>query len=109
MPADSDKTDARSQASRPVIGPLAEGDLPEAERILRVAFGTFLGVPEPETFWSDRDYVYGRSQAPHVAAFGATLDGRLVGSNFATKWGSVGLRADRMKRRDVLVMTAAVP
>lgn len=31
-----------------------------------------------------------RWQAPHVAAFGATLDGVLVGSNFATRWGSVG-------------------
>ena len=70
--------------------PLAEHDLPEAERIFRVAFGTFLGVPEPETFWSDRDYVYGRWRAPHVAALGAAAGGRLVGSNFATRWGSVG-------------------
>ncbi len=90
MPPDVNSTDASSQASRPVIGPLAEHDLPEAQRILRRAFGTFLGVAEPETFWSDRDYVYGRWRAPHVAALGATLDGRLVGSNFATKWGSVG-------------------
>ena len=75
---------------QPVIAPLAERELPEAERIVRVAFGTFLGAPDPETFWADRDYVYGRSRAPHVAAFGATLDDALVGSNFATKWGSVG-------------------
>jgi predicted N-acetyltransferase YhbS len=74
----------------PIIAPLAERDLPEAERILRLAFGTFLGVPEPESFWTDRDFVYGRWRAPHVAALGATLDGQLVGSNFATKWGSVG-------------------
>jgi GNAT superfamily N-acetyltransferase len=76
--------------SEPVVSKLNEKDLPEAERILRLAFGTFLGAPDPETFWSDRDYVYGRHQAPHVAAFGATLDGKLVGSNFATNWGSVG-------------------
>jgi hypothetical protein len=68
-----------------VIAPLAERDLPEAERIVRVAFGTFLGAPDPETFWVDRDYVYGRWRAPHVAALGATLDDGLVGSNFATK------------------------
>ena len=73
-----------------VVGPLDEKDLPEAEKILRVAFGTFIGVPEPETFWSDRDYVYSRWRAPNVAAFGARRDGRLVGSNFATRWGSVG-------------------
>jgi GNAT superfamily N-acetyltransferase len=76
--------------SQPVIAPLYERDLPEAERIFRTAFGTFLGVPDPETFWADRDYVYGRWRAPHVTAFGATIDGNLVGSNFATKWGSVG-------------------
>ena len=29
----------------PVITLLAERDLPEAERIVRVAFGTFLGAP----------------------------------------------------------------
>lgn len=72
------------------IRALAETDLPEAERIFRLAFGTFLGVPEPETFMSDRDYVRKGWQAPHVAAFAAEIDGELVGSNFATRWGSVG-------------------
>jgi hypothetical protein len=70
------------------VAPLNEGDLPEAEQIFRVAFGTFLGEPDPSMFWADRDYVYGRHRAPHVAALGATLDGSLVGSNFVTKWGS---------------------
>lgn len=57
--------------------------------IFRVAFGTFLGVPDSATFWSDRDYVYGRWQASHVAALGAHRDGQFVGSNFATRRGSV--------------------
>jgi GNAT superfamily N-acetyltransferase len=65
-------------------------DLPEAARIVRLAFGTFIGVPDPENFWNDRDYVYGRHRAAHVASFGAKLDGQLVGSNFATRWGTVG-------------------
>jgi GNAT superfamily N-acetyltransferase len=73
-----------------VVAPLAEPDLPAAERIVRLAFGTYLGAPDPATFWSDRDYVHGRWRAPHVAALGASRDGRLVGSNFATRWGSVG-------------------
>lgn len=76
--------------ARVMIGPLEEQHLPEATRIFRVAFGTFLGVPEPEQFWSDRDYVTGRWRAPNVSAFAATRDGSLVGSNFATRWGSVG-------------------
>ena len=80
-------TDASTQ---PVIAPLEEHELPEARRIVRTAFGTFLGAPDPETFWSDRDYVEGRWRAPHVASFAAKIDGHLVGSNFVTRWGSVG-------------------
>jgi GNAT superfamily N-acetyltransferase len=72
------------------IRPLAERDLPEAQRIIRLAFGTFLGAPEPETFWADRDYAYGRFGAEHTAGFAAEEAGALVGSNFATRWGSVG-------------------
>ena len=30
-----------------VIRPLTEADLADADRVLRVAFGTFVGVPEP--------------------------------------------------------------
>jgi hypothetical protein len=76
---------SRRQAS-PAIAALNEKDLPEAARIIRVAFGTFLGAPDLDTFWTDRDYAFGRQRAPHVAAFGATLDGKLVGSNFAVNW-----------------------
>jgi ribosomal protein S18 acetylase RimI-like enzyme len=82
---------AKTSSAAPLdIAPLDDKDLPEAARIFRVAFGTFVGAPDPDVFWADRDYVYGRHRAPHVAAFGATIDGNLVGSNFATKWGSVG-------------------
>jgi GNAT superfamily N-acetyltransferase len=101
MPSAVNNLGAHSSARPPMIGPLGERDLPEADRIFRMAFGTFLGVPEPETFWSDRDYVYGRSRAPHVAALGATIDGQLVGSNFATKWGSVGFFGPLTVRPDL--------
>ena len=59
------------KASRPVVGQLEEKDLPEAARIVRLAFGAFLGAPNPDMFWADRDYVYGRQHAAHVASFGA--------------------------------------
>jgi GNAT superfamily N-acetyltransferase len=78
------------------VAPLKEGDLPEAEQIFRVAFGTFLGEPDPSMFWADRDYVYGRHRAPHVAALGATLDGSLVGSNFV--FGPITVRPDLQER-----------
>src|ERR1700730_11725080 len=73
-----------------VIRALAERDLPQAQRIVRRAFAAFLGAPDPENFWTDFDYVYGRFGAEHVACFAAEQDGELVGSNFATRWGSVG-------------------
>jgi GNAT superfamily N-acetyltransferase len=74
-----------------VIRPLADADLPEAQRIVRLAFGTFVGAPDLENFWTDRDYVYGRFGAEHIASFAAEEDGALAGSNFAIRWGSVGI------------------
>ena len=73
-----------------IIGPLQERDLAAAATIVRHAFGSFVGAPDLDSFWADRDLVRSRWRARHVAAFGATLDGALAGSNFATRWGSVG-------------------
>jgi GNAT superfamily N-acetyltransferase len=97
----TDDADAEPSGSPPVIAPLAEFELPEARRILRTAFGTLVGVPDPEAFWADRDHVYGRWRAPHVAAFGASIDGNLVGTNFATRWGSVGFFGPLSVRPDL--------
>jgi GNAT superfamily N-acetyltransferase len=72
------------------IGPLAETDLAEADRVFRTAFGTFLGAPDPARFFGDADYVRTRWRAAPGSALAATRDGRLVGSNFVTNWGSVG-------------------
>ena len=85
-----------------IIRALTQADLPEARRIVRVAFGTFLGALDPERFWSDLDYVYGRFGAEHTAAFAAGNDeGALVGSNFATRWGSVGFFGPLTTRPDL--------
>jgi GNAT superfamily N-acetyltransferase len=70
--------------------PLREEDLPEAKRIFHLAFGTFLGLPNPIEFYPDRDFVRTRYAANPSAAFGAETDGELVGSNFVANWGSVG-------------------
>lgn len=69
------------------IRPLRESDLPEADRILRSAFNTFLGVPD---LFGDKDYVRTRWHADPSTALAAEQDGRLVGSNFVTTWGSLG-------------------
>lgn len=95
------ETPGKSVASPVTVGPLEESDLAEAARIFRLAFGTFFGAPDPETFWTDRDYAYGRHAAPHVATFGAKLDGKLIGSNFATRWGSHGFFGPLSVRPDL--------
>jgi GNAT superfamily N-acetyltransferase len=74
----------------PDIRPLVKRDVPNAQRIFRLAFGTLLGAPDLENFWTDRDYAGGRFGAEHVASFAAERDGAFAGSNFAVRWGSVG-------------------
>ncbi|TWU50212.1 hypothetical protein B188_26430 [Candidatus Brocadiaceae bacterium B188] len=65
---------------------LTERDLPATRRIISLAFGTFLGVPEPEQFRADRDYATTRWHTDPATAFVAEMDGTLVGSNFVTRW-----------------------
>jgi hypothetical protein len=85
----------------PIVRRLAEPDLPVTWRIARTAFGTFLGVPDLDAFWADRDLHANRFRSGNVEAFVAEEGGEILGSNFATRWGSVGFfgplttRADR--------------
>jgi GNAT superfamily N-acetyltransferase len=72
------------------IGLLKKAELAEADRILRVAFGTFLGLPNPAEFMGDRDLLISRWHGPHVEVLAARQDGRLVGTNVVTQWGSFG-------------------
>lgn len=67
-----------------------ETDLPAARAICRLAFGTFLGAPDPSAFWADREYVFTRWRTDPTGAFAAEVDGTLAGSNFVTNWGSFG-------------------
>jgi GNAT superfamily N-acetyltransferase len=83
------------------VRPLTEQDLGEAQRIVRHAFGTFLGAPDLENFWTDFDYVYGRFGAEHTAAFAQDFDGALAGVNFATRWGSVAFFGPLSVRPDL--------
>ena len=70
--------------------PLREDDLPVADRIMRLAFGTFLGLPDPLAFLGDAGFVRPRWRSDPSAALAAEVDGELVGSNFAANWGSFG-------------------
>jgi GNAT superfamily N-acetyltransferase len=81
-----------TSAPRPdvTIRPLREDDLPAADRIMRLAFGTFLGLPDPLKFMGDADYVRTRWCANPSAALAAEMAGELAGTNFLSHWGSVG-------------------
>lgn len=55
----------------PVVRQLAAGDVPEADRVFRLAFGTFLGLPDPQSFTGDADIVGTRWRASPGLALGA--------------------------------------
>jgi len=74
-----------------IVRPLAESELAEAGRIIRFAFGTFLGLPaEDPRMGTDNDVAKTRWKIDPAAVLAAEHAGRLIGSNFATNWGSFG-------------------
>jgi GNAT superfamily N-acetyltransferase len=73
------------------VGPLRKNEVAEADRIVRLAFGTFLGVPDPTSFMSDRDFMTPRLRSRHVKVIAAREGKRLIGTNVITRWGSFGL------------------
>jgi GNAT superfamily N-acetyltransferase len=72
------------------VRPLQQSELSAADHVMRLAFGTFLGLPDPASFMGDASYVRTRWNANPDAAFAAEINNEVVGSNFGTNWGSVG-------------------
>lgn len=83
------------------VRPMRDADLAEANRIFRLAFGTFIGMPDPMQFAGDADYVRSRFAAFPDRAYAAERDGELVGSNFVSRWGSFGFFGPLTTRPDV--------
>jgi GNAT superfamily N-acetyltransferase len=83
----SKTSDANGRIS---IRQLRENHLAEADRIFRLAFGIFIGLPDPLQFFAGRELIRPRWLADAPAALAAECDGELIGSNFAVMWGSVG-------------------
>lgn len=73
-----------------VIENLREEDLAAADHVFRLAFGTFIGLPDPLQFAAGADFINTRWKTDPKAFFAAKVDGRLAGTNFATNRGSVG-------------------
>jgi len=65
-------------------------DLPAADAVRRLAFGTFLGLPDPLQFRGDATPVRTRYLADPRGSYVAVLGDDVVGSNFVVDWGSVG-------------------
>ena len=74
-----------------IVRHMVKEDLKEADRIIRLAFGTFRGHDDPENFRSDARFAHPRFSADPSASFVAELDGKVIGSNFGLHWGSVGI------------------
>lgn len=72
------------------VSPLKQNELEEAHRIARLAFGTFLGMPDPLQFMGDRNLISPRFRSIHVKVLAARDNGRLIGTNVITCWGSFG-------------------
>ena len=69
---------------------MVESDLDEADRIKRLAFATFRGLPEPDAVLDDTEAVRTRFVAAPDCAWVAEVDGEVVGSVLAARWGSFG-------------------
>lgn len=91
----------RPEAAEVSIGALREDQLAEADRIFRLAFGTFLGLPDPMRFGGDSDFARTRWRADPGSVFAAQLEGKLVGSNFVVRWGSLGFFGPLTVRPDL--------
>lgn len=63
-----------------MIRALREQELPEADRIFRLAFATFIGI-KPEEFSPGRDYLSTRFHTDPSAALAVDVDGTLAGTN----------------------------
>ena len=72
------------------VRPMLADDLGAADRVMRLAFGTIRGLPDPEVTFGDRDLVRTRFQAAPGCAWVAEVDSDVVGSVFAARWGSFG-------------------
>jgi GNAT superfamily N-acetyltransferase len=73
---------------RTIVRPMVAGDLTEATRIFRTAFGTFFRAPDPVQFRLDLGLIETRWRTDPTAAFVAERDGRVIGSVIGMDWGS---------------------
>ncbi len=76
-------------SSKITIREIQKKDFPITDTVFRLAFGTFLRIPEPNTFYGDAAMVASRSLANPNSVYVAEDNGKVIGSSFITRWGSV--------------------
>jgi GNAT superfamily N-acetyltransferase len=72
------------------VRPALQTDLPEADGVIRVAFGTAAGVPSPELFFGDMGIIQNRWKARDTTILVAESEENIVSSVSVTRWGSFG-------------------
>jgi predicted N-acetyltransferase YhbS len=73
------------------IRPLEEADVEAADKVRRLAFGTYFGVPDPLSFSGTARLVETRRRTWPDGALVAEKDGAIVGVAISSRWGSLGL------------------
>jgi len=73
------------------IRPMEERDLDAADRVFRLAFGTFFQLPVPMNFRGDGGLVHPRWRMYRDGGVVAEREGAIVGMCFASRWGSLGV------------------
>lgn len=69
---------------------MAEEDLDQADRVTRLAFGTFRGLPDPAAAFGDAETVRTRFRAAPDCAWVAEANDEVVGAVLAARWGTFG-------------------
>ena len=73
------------------IRPLEEADVDAADKVRRLAFGTYFGIPDPLSFSGTSRLVESRHRAWPDGALVAEKDGAIVGMAMSSRWGSLGI------------------
>lgn len=82
---------ARDRATPAIdVRPLEEADLDAADAVMRRAFGTFLGLPNPLDFMGDGECIRTRWPSQQDGSFAAFASAELVGAAIVNRWGRFG-------------------
>lgn len=76
-------------SSSTTIRPLQQQDLPSADQICHLSFGTAAGLAHPLEMFGDAGYMH-RWHLPSGLGIAAEQDGQIIGTNFLNRWGSLG-------------------